>query len=205
MYRMFIYLYCRWIRIRYTKSVLFARNQPPKQQHCYRPALAIVDVMLKLRIKPEVKHEKEKLQEEEQTEQPEQESEILWCDFKEKYKNFDGIKSCSVSVSVTDWPYSKAAHLEPDSSSTITETDSFSAAVPLSTEIRELRRDLSALRRESTWLLNVIISVLGVVAFVFIILSSLSIKLEFKLVISMLVGVIIFFIEVILFIIKSNV
>lgn len=71
------------------------------------------------------------------------------------------------------------------------------------TEIVHLRSDLIELRRESAWLLNCFFSVIGVATFVYFIVSFYFDRIETRMVCSLLSGVILFFLEVILYIIRS--
>ncbi|TEB14748.1 hypothetical protein C9890_0662 [Perkinsus sp. BL_2016] len=70
-------------------------------------------------------------------------------------------------------------------------------------EIQQLRSDLAELRRESTWLLNSIFSIVGTAVFVYILVSFYFERIEVRLVCSLVSGLALFFIEMILFIIRS--
>ena len=70
-------------------------------------------------------------------------------------------------------------------------------------EIQQLRSDLAELRRESTWLLNSIFSIVGTAVFVYILVSFYFERIEVRFVCSLVSGLALFFIEMILFIIRS--
>ena len=70
-------------------------------------------------------------------------------------------------------------------------------------ELQSLRADLSELRKESTWLANCIFTSVGAAAFVFFFASFYLDRFEVKLVLSMVMGIVLFFIEVILYIIRN--
>lgn len=70
-------------------------------------------------------------------------------------------------------------------------------------ELQSLRADLSELRKESTWLANCIFTSVGAAAFVFFCASFYLDRFEVKLILSMVIGIILFFIEVILYIIRN--
>lgn len=70
------------------------------------------------------------------------------------------------------------------------------------TEITQLRSDLAELRRETTWLLNCFLSVIGTAIFVYFVVSFYFDKVESRIVFSLISGLVLFFIEVLLFIIR---
>lgn len=83
----------------------------------------------------------------------------------------------------------------------------FSSAKPndkedIHTEIVQLRSDLAELRRESAWLFNCFLSVIGTVIFVYFVVSFYFDKLESRIVFSLISGLVLFFIEVLLYIIR---
>jgi hypothetical protein len=69
-------------------------------------------------------------------------------------------------------------------------------------EITQLRHDLAEVRRESTWLLNCFFSVIGTAVFAYFVVSFYFDKVESRLVCSLTIGMILFFFEVLLFIIR---
>ena len=71
------------------------------------------------------------------------------------------------------------------------------------TEITQLRSDLLELRRESTWLLNCFLSIVGVSVFVYFAVSFYFEKVESRIVLALCSGLILFFIEVLLYIIRE--
>ncbi len=72
-----------------------------------------------------------------------------------------------------------------------------------SDDIQQLRTDLAELRRESTWLLNSFFSVIGVGAFVYFVVSFYFERVEARMIVALLAGLLLFFIEVILLIIRG--
>ena len=70
-------------------------------------------------------------------------------------------------------------------------------------ELQSLRADLSELRKESTWLANCIFTSVGAAAFVFFCASFYLDRFEVKLILSTVIGIILFFLEVILYIIRN--
>ena len=71
-------------------------------------------------------------------------------------------------------------------------------------DIRQLRADLSELKRESTWLINCIFSSLGLAVVVYFCASLYFDKFELKIISAFMVGLVMFFIEVILYVIRSG-
>ena len=72
-------------------------------------------------------------------------------------------------------------------------------------ELAQSRREWFALRRELTWLLNCGLSVIGLAAFVFFVTTFWFEKIEVRGVCALISGLILFFLEVILYIIRSEV
>lgn len=72
------------------------------------------------------------------------------------------------------------------------------------TEIRQLRSDLAELRRESAWLANCIFSSVGLAVFVYFCASFYFRSFEAKIILAIIVGVALFFVEVILYIIRNK-
>lgn len=71
-------------------------------------------------------------------------------------------------------------------------------------EIRQLRSDLAELRRESAWLANCIFSSVGLAVFVYFCASFWFGSFEAKIILAIVVGVALFFVEVILYIIRNK-
>ena len=72
-----------------------------------------------------------------------------------------------------------------------------------SNDIKRFRSDLAEFRRESTWLANCIFTSVGVSVFVYFCASFYFDSLEIKVISAVIVGVILFFIEVILYVIRN--
>ena len=72
-----------------------------------------------------------------------------------------------------------------------------------SSDIKRFRSDLAEFRRESTWLANCIFTSVGVSVFVYFCASFYFDSLEIKVISAVIVGIILFFIEVILYVIRN--
>lgn len=72
-------------------------------------------------------------------------------------------------------------------------------------ELAQSRREWFALRRELTWLLNCGLSVVGLAAFIFFVTAFWFEKIEVRGVCALISGLILFFLEVILYIIRSEI
>lgn len=131
---------------------------------------------------------------------------ISWTEIKEKLKNSDSDVLCILKGSKL---LAKLPEVPKERTLTSEEYNQliFSTAKPkdsedIHTEIVQLRLDLAELRRETAWLFNCFLSVVGTVILVYFVISFYFDKLENRIVFSLISGLVLFFIEVLLYIIR---
>lgn len=129
---------------------------------------------------------------------------VAWDDLKSKISGFNdteileilkGSEFTSINHSIiktranaqmTKEEYHKLAQISPSHSG----------------ELSQLRSEISQIRRENTWLFNCFFSVIGTAAFVYFLAAFYFDKFESRIVCALLAGLALFFIEIVLYIIR---
>lgn len=134
---------------------------------------------------------------------------VPWCEFKEKLTNltpeeaYEALKNCHFSSQEVLMRKLKAESREAAATMTAEEYKRLlgPSSDNLRSEIASARIELAQLRREASWLANCAFSVLGFAAFAFFAAGFRFERVELRLVVGMLAGLSIFFIEVLIYII----
>lgn len=137
----------------------------------------------------------------------EEEDLITWQRLKEKLNQFDAVvdketlKGCEFldNFQVGKSKTNSSPPISPKEYANLTGVSSSQ----MSTDIHQLRTELIELRRESAWLFNSIFSVVGLAVFVYFVTLFWFERVELRVVAAVLSALILFFLEVILFIIRS--
>lgn len=140
----------------------------------------------------------------------EEEDLITWQRLKEKLNQIDAVvdketlKGCEFldNFQVDQISKSKTNSSPPISPKEYANLTGVSSS-QMSTDIHQLRTELIELRRESAWLFNSIFSVVGLAVFVYFVTLFWFERVELRVVAAVLSALILFFLEVILFIIRS--
>ena len=133
---------------------------------------------------------------------------ISWKELKEKLINLtannysDFIKILKGSKFMAKLP-----EIQKEKTVTLKEYAKLISSKPQNEDFRSemihLRSDLAELRRETAWLFNCFLSVIGTALFVYFVVSFYFDRMVSRIVFSLLAGLILFFIEVLLYIIRN--
>ena len=139
---------------------------------------------------------------------------VSWTELKEKLQGTDDelsnselmklLKSSKFMAKLPEIQTEKTVVTSEEYAQLISSSSSYSTTPTkdINTEITQLRSDFAELRRETTWLLNCFFSVIGTAVFVYFVVSFYFDKVESRIVCSIVTGLVLFFIEVLLYIIR---